>query len=756
MIKDWVPGRASLAAGVLIRPHILERVKFQRFEPDCYTGSYYTGSIDMVDISASYGYQEDRITFDYNYTTAAPSNPSILATNPFTTESGIYIYEVTDQRSPYNGQYGGSEIIVYTQPKTNQVKEVNNLDFLDMPYIDQGPTAVTYSVLPFQPELNVVQNNRVTNKQLDVDYSSNPNVAVNNYYITQRFSTSTPGYAPFLDAPVQDSNYSQYASIQSRYNGVKLIAQQYNTYSVGDISYGSSPVVSKNSIYFAYFKEVIGSGSCMAITSSTLPYVSNVYLKYLIDAQSNVLELTKQNKNIFSIQEIYNNQQTVISLFNNQQPSNQKFLDGIKNIYAGGFKYTPVLYNPYGTSPLIYPLTASVVIQVPAAGESGIASASVASSFVLVPATPTISSSVTYGPFTAGTPPYSLYGYNYAFSNYYPSFTVQRTGSLLTTYLNDAINVYIGFTASFSMQAYIDSSGGSDPSISIYGWETYDVNQSSGSSFAQAYGKFYGDISFIIPAGDGSQLSYTASPLTVGVYPDAPYNLVSSVNAGSGNTSGNAVGFYNGGASGNAVSRQATSQVTQIISGALDYGYGGDTFFIRNTSSYNIITGSATMSYWYGSFIQSQSSAMIAGGYELIDTPFIIQKGDLFRFFDDESNQWLTSFEREVKSVYFKVNGVPYSPTASSVQGQQLIIEFDEQVDPRACSDYTGTNQDVAQNISKFIIMQKQPDETNVTLNYQKQPGLTSDGIIIPVDAPTSLRDEAGNIVKQLKAQNLI
>jgi hypothetical protein len=52
--------------------------------------------------------------------------------------------------------------------------------------------------------------------------------------------------------------------------------------------------------------------------------------------------------------------------------------------------------------------------------------------------------------------------------------------------------------------------------------------------------------------------------------------------------------------------------------------------------------------------------------------------------------------------------------------------------------------------------MRKIPDETNITLNYQKQPGATSDGIIIPDDAPASLRAEAGNIVKQLKAQNLI
>jgi hypothetical protein len=97
MIKDWVPGRASLASGVIIRPHILERVKMKRFEPDFYTGSYYTGSIPMVDITASYGYQEDRITFDYDYTTAAPNVPTTNSVaSTFTTASGIYIYNVNE------------------------------------------------------------------------------------------------------------------------------------------------------------------------------------------------------------------------------------------------------------------------------------------------------------------------------------------------------------------------------------------------------------------------------------------------------------------------------------------------------------------------------------------------------------------------------------------------------------------------------------------------------------------------------------
>jgi hypothetical protein len=61
-----------------------------------------------------------------------------------------------------------------------------------------------------------------------------------------------------------------------------------------------------------------------------------------------------------------------------------------------------------------------------------------------------------------------------------------------------------------------------------------------------------------------------------------------------------------------------------------------------------------------------------------------------------------------------------------------------------------------AKIINRFVILRKDPDETNVVIDHTKQPGLTSTGIIIPEYIPQSLRDQAGNIVKALKAQNLI
>ncbi len=640
--------------------------------------------------------------------------------------------------------------------------EPNNLDFLDMPSASQVPTAVTYSALPFLPTLNTVNAARTTNKQLDIDYSSNPNVAVNNTFITGRFGgslTGSTGAPPnsqlalalsqqsssFLNAPVQDSNYTTTPIVDSRYDGVKLIARTYNTYSVGDISYGSSPVISKNSIYFAYFKEVVATGSSMMVdTASTTPYISIVYIKYLIDAESNALELTKQNKNVFAVQEIYNNQQAVISLFNNQQPSNQKFLDGLQNIYAGGFKYTPISYNPLAATSLEYNLTASVVISTPQAGETGLYTAAGAPGGV-VPSTVGISSSMNWYPYY---PPY-----NSGVMTLYPTFSVTRTGALAGAYLNQAVNVYVGFSSSFDIRFYTyNGTSPGNPSVFLGGYSLNNVFSASYSSYTTVYGTFYGDAYAIsIPAGVNS-VTYVAPPLYVYVDGDLTTFGYSQYSLYGGS---NTLGLSDLALSNTyAITLQATSQVTQIISGVIDPGFdagGGQKYFFKRnlTGSYNYLTASDSMSYWYGTYIQSRSLAMSQSGYEVIEEPFTINRGDLFRFYEAASDTWPRALEREVKSVYI--------PTAGEYSaGKRMIIEFDEQVDPRACYDFVTSGSDDCYQVQKFVVMKKTPDETNVTLDYQKQPGLTSDGIILPADAPTSLRDEAGNIVKQLKAQNLI
>ena len=745
MIKDWAPARASLSTGLVIRPHILERNKTQRFEPLVYTGSNFSQSIDMEEIDGGPGMGNAALTLSTTFI------------GIYDTISGSVYVSQSDKSPLYTGEYDGTEIVVYTQPTGNIVQERNKIDVSSSQAIFE-----TYSVLPFLPTLNNVSESRLYTFQMDVDYNyavgNNPSIPVNNGYIVSRsLGQLSAASSSFLDSDVPESNYTVKRIIDPRYNGSKLIGALYNTYSAGDISYGDAPVINNNSILFAYFKEVTGTGSCMALTSSSpnnpsYPYISNTYIKYLIDAESNVLELTRANKNIFSVQDVFNKKQGDISLFDNQLLSNQKFLDGLKNIYAGGFKFTPSLYNPYGESTLVYNLTSSVVTTVPAAGETGITSSTYAPSYVIVPAQPGILSS---GQLFGNS------GYNYwagATGNFYPTFSIQRTGALLSApYLDKNINVYIEFTGSFYFSVNLTdrgTGGGVDThAMIVYGAYTLDNVSTSSTQDTNAFanGQFYGNTQIVIPANNTSPVDFVGDGVTVNVYAENGWAIYGNPNASAG-VQGRSLGFYNGGGAGNAfaLTQQATSQITQIVSGAIDQGFGSGVFFQRDTGSYNIITASVSMSYWQGAFVQSASIQMVSGGYERIEEPFVIKQGDLFRFYDDESNQFSTTFEREVKRIY--------TPTQNQVLyvTQSMIIEFDEQVDPRACSDYNGSNQDSCKNISKFIIMRKIPDETNITLNYQKQPGATSDGIIIPDDAPASLRAEAGNIVKQLKAQNLI
>jgi len=174
----------------------------------------------------------------------------------------------------------------------------------------------------------------------------------------------------------------------------------------------------------------------------------------------------------------------------------------------------------------------------------------------------------------------------------------------------------------------------------------------------------------------------------------------------------------------------------------------GNAFFLRNnTGSFNILTASVSMSYWYGNFMQTSS---VQEGYDIVDEEFVIQQGDLFRFFDSASGEFPREFERQVK----RVNLIPRDEVTNT---RRLTIEFNRDIPARACYNFGDfPSPEDAREIKHFIILRKTQDETNIVLDFAKQPGQTSTGIVLPSDIPKSLQEKAGNIVKQLKSQNLI
>ena len=74
----------------------------------------------------------------------------------------------------------------------------------------------------------------------------------------------------------------------------------------------------------------------------------------------------------------------------------------------------------------------------------------------------------------------------------------------------------------------------------------------------------------------------------------------------------------------------------------------------------------------------------------------------------------------------------------------------DSEIQPQSCLNGTTTH------IQNFIFLSKVEDETNIVLNTTKNPGQTSAGSLLPEYLDAQTKEDAGNIVKNLKSQNLL
>ena len=88
-------------------------------------------------------------------------------------------------------------------------------------------------------------------------------------------------------------------------------------------------------------------------------------------------------------------------------------------------------------------------------------------------------------------------------------------------------------------------------------------------------------------------------------------------------------------------------------------------------------------------------------------------------------------------------------PIDSGSYTNRLIFKINNPIKNQSCWDYLN-------QIQNFIFLSKVEDETNVILLTDKQPGQTSAGILLPEYLNPKTKEDAGNIVKKLKSQNLI
>lgn len=275
MIRDWVPARASAETGIIIKSHMLERNKYPRKEPT-YTTSSHDADYLLADASGSSGgsveantYYVEAIPIQYNGTASmalsgavgtvyvSSSNDIQKYTGEF---SGSYIQATTNYFSqeeissyiyPWTSSTAGNNGLFLTYSLSplyhNVTIPVRSQRYLDLDYNSTQLAPVNYSL---------------------ITQSIARTVALGNVY------QSAQPYSQY--AFIQDYNYNARGYTLPRYSGSYLRGEQYNKYTAGDISYGKDPVIDRYSNRLGLFTQIATSSFLPGKVNASLAYLADV------------------------------------------------------------------------------------------------------------------------------------------------------------------------------------------------------------------------------------------------------------------------------------------------------------------------------------------------------------------------------------------------------------------------------------------------------------------------------------------------
>jgi len=354
MMKDFVPARANLSSGIIIRSHILERNKYARHEP--YTA--ISGSLSAINMVYVEGSAPGGYLYNTTYTASIPVQYQ-SSSNYLGNASGTIPYISNTGIENYTGQYSGSNISI-----SNYFPQVGVSSYL-APNTSSVPyTAVSGNIMFITYSLNYLINNVtgsvISQKFLDLDYNNNQIIPTNYGLITQSitqtniigpYSQSQQPYSQY--AQLQDYNYYLLRSTIPRYSGSYLSGLYYNVYTTqsatypGDTSYGNSPVINYYTSKLGLFTQIQ--------SSSFIPGAVNASIAYQADVSGGLSELNQNNVSWQDIQNTYKaGNNLTIKQFDNKKYSNQVGTDGVKTIYNSGYNYTPELYFNTSSDSRVY------------------------------------------------------------------------------------------------------------------------------------------------------------------------------------------------------------------------------------------------------------------------------------------------------------------------------------------------------------------------------------------------------------------
>jgi hypothetical protein len=298
-LEAFVPARASLSTGITFNSPVLERNKFAYANPtNSTTESIKEGEITSGSIGSEYGFLYDNLSGD---------------------------------KAPYySGEISGSEISIYENYfiPNNENPYLGDINVWNSQHdADEQISLNQFALSDYNVLFNNVSSSRLSANRKILENPGLPDILLE--YKTGSITSS---------AELQDSYLSLTSYEKSRYDGVKLIGDDYNVYTSGDISYGNSPVIEQYTDIFAYF-DWIGNANPEVYNAG------NVHILQLIDKDGNItgLDATK-NKNKFIVESIFKPGKEVGLYFISSSISNIPLQSGSYTVYAAGGYYDTIFY----------------------------------------------------------------------------------------------------------------------------------------------------------------------------------------------------------------------------------------------------------------------------------------------------------------------------------------------------------------------------------------------------------------------------
>ena len=758
MLKDFAPTRANLSTGITISSPILERNKWSFANPSSTSKiSVNEGEITPIEIKTEY-------------------------TNLYSKLSGSKV-------AYYDGNITGSYIDVYNYFESSSINPYligTTASWNANHTITESANLNKFLHSDFNVLLNNVTNSLVSNTRRGIQYV---------------FGTTQSILSP---SELQDSYESLRTHQLSRYEGVKLSSATYNTYTDGDISYGKTATIDRNSRKLGLFTDIV--------SSSYLPGRNNVRLLYLVNEFGELTELNKRNKHWQEVQNTFVALETLdISQFDNQKFSNQKLTDGTKDIFDSGYLYSPILYFPTcsSNSQIYFQYNGSSNSYLSLANTSGTGSRTISGSSG-TPNYPIISGEVknifdnvtlggTY--LTAGKlsgpPTYSVQeGGNHKISASLTmtvnipsggdsSWTlgVYKNGSAVSgvsdTYVFSAINEatasepghvqLISYQSALNPTTVISNKpilmGGTNypVSTSFTQWNAY-FETGSCSNFGGGSGNWYsvlGTNSFGTSSCEPINPAYNQWDFTNFVYRiddfDTPtgnqtynFNVNSSTITADKNDNLSIRFINNSNSTSNFTASFDNIGSLYISSLSVSTGYASTDCPYFNSSSMAIsssITGSNDVIIF-----DNGLSSFYGNSYNFVPNPLTGSANFLYSTYGDVDYPFVIK-PQDILIVYLS-DGTYVESRISNVTGggsSALRIKLDAPLSPLLRSDLT-----VGSGAYKsFLILSRIEDETSAYLTFPKREGKTSYGFIIPNDISSDILANIDTITREVK-QKLI